>query len=368
MANLEAARKALGQLFIIGFSGLELAEETGAFLSQAGIGGVILFSHNYENPGQLAELVNQVQECRVGVPLWISVDHEGAKVQRFKKGFTRIPDAATIGACNSPKLTYELSEMMAKELRAVGVNINFFPVADIATNPRNPVIGARSFGDNEELVTKMVTAMVRGHLTAGVQPCVKHFPGHGDTSTDSHFALPRVDTPLEVLRDREFRPFVRAFKSHCALVMTAHIINPRLDPKLPATLSPLILREILRKEMRYNRVIVTDDMEMKAITDHFGAEDAPRMAIEAGCDLLVYRSEAAGRHAYASVLKALEDGKLNPAFVLEAEARISNLKKETIAEYHPVPVAELSEKIGTPEHQALVERLVSSGPGAQATQ
>lgn len=368
MSNIDAARKALGQLFIIGFSGLELAEDTSAFLSQAGIGGVILFSPNYENPGQLAELVNQVQECRVGTPLWISVDHEGAKVQRFRKGFTRIPDAATLGACNSPKLTYELSEMIAQELKAVGVNINFFPVADIATNPKNPVIGARSFGDNEELVTKMVTAMVRGHLTAGVQPCVKHFPGHGDTSTDSHFALPRVDTPLEILREREFRPFVRAFRSHCALVMTAHILNPSLDPRLPATLSPTIIRDLLRKELRYNRLVVTDDMEMKAITDHFGAEDAPRMAIEAGCDLLVYRSEAAGRHAYASVLKALDEGKLNPAHVMEAHGRIMSLKKETIADYHPVPIAELGQKIGTPEHQALVERLISGGgSGAHAT-
>ena len=357
MSNLDAARKALGQLFIIGFNGLELEDDTSSFISQAGIGGVILFSQNYENPGQVAELINQVQECRSGSPLWVCVDHEGAKVQRFKRGFTRIPEASAIGAANSPKLAYEIAEIMAKELKAVGVNVNFCPVADIATNPRNPVIGPRSFGDNEDIVTKMVTAMVRGHLTQGVQPCIKHFPGHGDTHTDSHFALPKVDTDLEMLRDRELRPFTRAFKSHCSMVMTAHIITSKLDPKLPATLSSKILQDLLRKEMRYSKLVISDDMEMKAIADHFGPEDAPRLAVQAGCDLLIYRSEAAARHAYASLLKDLEDGNLDPALVIQAEARSQALKKECLLPYQPVQIAELTQKIGTPEHQAIMERV-----------
>src|SRR3954469_24783231 len=125
MSTIEQARKALGQLFVVGFSGLELADETSSFFSQANIGGVILFGPNYENPGQLAELINEVQECRTELPLWICVDHEGGRVQRFKKPFTRIPDAATIGASDSPKLAFELAEMIAKELKAVGVNVNF---------------------------------------------------------------------------------------------------------------------------------------------------------------------------------------------------------------------------------------------------
>jgi beta-N-acetylhexosaminidase len=359
-STIDAARQALGQQFMIGFSGLELADETATFLSQAKIGGVILFGHNFESPAQLAELSNQIQECRIGQPLWIAADHEGGKVQRFKKGFTRIPEAALIGKANSPKLTYELGEMMAAELRAVGVNINFCPVADIATNPKNPVIGSRAFGDHEDIVTKISTAIVRGHLVQGVQPCVKHFPGHGDTSTDSHFALPRVDTPLEVLREREFKPFVRAFKSHCSMVMTAHILNSQLDPKLPATLSSRVLRDLLRKEMRYTKLIISDDMEMKAITDHFGAEDAPRMAIEAGCDMLIYRSEAGARHAYASVLKALEDGKLDPVWVLEADARIQEIKKELMISYLPVTVADVAQKVGIPAHQAIVDKLIAA--------
>src|SRR5436309_252818 len=146
MSTHEQARKALGQLLIVGFSGFELQNDTASFISQAGIGGVILFGANYENPGQIAELSNQVQECRTDIPLWVSLDYEGGKVQRFKKPFTKIPEAAAIGLTDTPKLAFELSEMIAKELKAVGINLNFAPVADIATNPKNPVIGARSYG------------------------------------------------------------------------------------------------------------------------------------------------------------------------------------------------------------------------------
>ena len=173
------------------------------------------------------------------------MDHEGGRVQRFKTSFTKIPDAATIAASNSPKLAFEIAQMMARELKAVGVNLNYAPVADINTNPKNPVIGSRAFGNNEETVTKMITAIIRGHLTEGVQPCVKHFPGHGDTGTDSHFSLPKVDTDLETLMEREFKPFAKAFKSHCALTMTAHVICTKIDPERPATLSKKILTDIL---------------------------------------------------------------------------------------------------------------------------
>ncbi|HAR42346.1 MAG TPA: beta-N-acetylhexosaminidase [Bdellovibrionales bacterium] len=359
MSTLDLAKSALGELFLIGFNGFELSDETAAFLSQARIGGTILFAQNYDIPSQLAELTNQIQECRTSeFPLWIGVDHEGGRVQRFKKGFSRIPDAASIGATNSPKLAFEIAEVMAKELRAAGVNLNFVPVCDIASNPKNPVIGNRSFGSNEEIVSKMASGFLRGHLVNGVQACVKHFPGHGDTVTDSHLALPRMETPLEILKNRELKPFAKAFKSHCSMVMTAHILNPNLDPEFPATLSSKTLRELLRKEMRYSRVVVSDDMEMKAITDNFGAEDAPRLAIQAGCDLLIYRSEASARHAYESLIHALEGGKLTAETVLEAQARVRDLKKEFFTQsYHPVQITEVAKSIGTPEHVACVEKV-----------
>ena len=354
---LELAQKALGQLFIIGFTGLDLSDDTSSFFSQANIGGAILFAPNYENPGQVAELINQIQECRRDLPMLISVDHEGGRVQRFKKSFTRIPEASAISDVDSPRLTFEIGEIMGRELKAVGVNLNFAPVADINTNPKNPVIGPRSFGADEETVTKQITAIVRGHLVQGVQPCVKHFPGHGDTTVDSHFSLPKVDTDLETMMEREFKPFTKAFRYHCVFVMTAHVICTKIDPDRPATLSSKVLTDILRKQLRYTGLIVSDDMEMKAITDHFGVEESPVLAIEAGCDLLIYRSEAAGRKAYASVLKALESGKLSPEIVLTAEKRIREIKKEVLLPYTPVSVADISQKTGTAANLEIVQKV-----------
>ena len=335
MSRIDDAKLQLGELFITGFDGKTLSDETSAFFSQARIGGVILFSQNYESPEQVAELTNSIQDCRHELPLWMSVDHEGGKVQRFREPFAHIPLARKIALANSPKLSFEIYEGAARELKSVGINVNYCPVADIDTNPDNPVIGERAYGDNDEVVSKLVSSALRGHLVAGVQPCVKHFPGHGDTREDSHFHLPRVDTPLETLREREFRPFVKAFKARCPMVMTAHIINPNLDPDRPATLSSRTLREILREELRYTRLILSDDMEMKAIADNFGHEEAPRLALQAGCDLLIYRSEGAARRAYEALSRALESGELAPEIVFEAAKRSRSLKAELLGAYQP---------------------------------
>ena len=333
----------------MGFNGKELADDTAAFISQAQIGGVILFSPNYENPAQVTTLINQIQECRAGeLPLWITVDHEGGKVQRFRASFTRLPEADVIAKKNSPKLLFELSEMVAAELKSVGINVNFAPVADINSNPKNPVIGARAYGEDEDTVSKMVSAFVRGHLHQGVQPCVKHFPGHGDTTVDSHFALPKVEDSLESLREREFRPFTKSFKSGCRWVMTAHLLNPNLDPKYPATLSKRVLTDLLRDDLRYTGLIVSDDLEMKAIADHYGPEEAPRLAIEAGCDLLIYRTEAATRHAYTSLSKALDEGRLDPERVLESADLSMDLKREFLVPYGALDPRTAAGKVGLP--------------------
>jgi len=347
----------LGELLLTGFQGLELGEDTQSFLTQAGIGGVILFAHNYESPAQVAELSRQIQSLAPSrQPKWISVDQEGGRVQRFKRGFTRIPEAGKIAERAGPKAIYEISQIIARELAAVGINLNFAPVADILTEPSNPVIGSRAWGSTEEAVTRSVTAFVRGHLVHGVQPCVKHFPGHGDTRLDSHFALPRVDTPLETLRAREFRPFAKAAKSHCAFIMTAHVILSAVDPDAPATLSKKVIRDLLRGELRYSRIVVSDDLEMKAIADHFGADEVPRRALEAGCDLLIYRSEAAARHAYSCLRKDLASGSLAPEIVHAALQRLEFAKSELLMPRKELPdVADLAKTVGLPESQAFVD-------------
>jgi beta-N-acetylhexosaminidase len=245
--------------------------------------------------------------------------------------------------------------MIALELKAVGVNLNFSPVADILTNPKNTVIGDRAWGTTEEAVSKFVTPMVRGQLGEGVQACIKHFPGHGGTDEDSHYALPKINVPVETLRNREFKPFSKAFRSHCAMVMTAHIVNSAIDPDFPATFSSKTLQGLLRNELRFSGVIVSDDMEMQAVTDHFGAESAPVLAIQGGCDLLCYRSETAARKAYAAVLRALEDGQLDPGRILDAAGRLRNLKSETFGPDWTAPAAADLKLIGSADHLALVQ-------------
>ena len=356
----EQARERIGEHFIIGFEGKTLSDDTAAFLSQAKIGGVILFAHNYESPEQLAKLSNQVQECRTDLPLWVSVDQEGGRVQRFKDGFTLLPSAKALAEEGSPKTIYEVSEVCAKELCAVGINLNFAPVADINTNPANPVIGDRAFGSDEATVSKLASGVIRGHLTSGVQACAKHFPGHGETSVDSHLELPRVDTKIDVLKNREFRPFLKCFKSRCAMVMSAHILNPNIDPDYPATLSRKTLTDLLRGELRYSRIIISDDMEMEAITKNYGAEEAPLLALKAGCDMLIYRSESAGRHAYKSIVNALEEEKISPSQLIESAHRSTTLKEEFLLPYEPTNIGNVKSVVGIPEHLAIVEKIKNS--------
>lgn len=364
MSLVERAQERLGELFVMGFEGKTLPDDTSAFISQARIGGIILFAPNYESPRQLTSLASQVQACghKDAPPLWVAVDQEGGKVQRFKNGFSIIPSAAAIGATNSPKLAFEIAEVMAKELRACGVNLNFAPVADINTNPDNPVIGKldRSFGSNEDLVTKMVSSIVRGHVVQGIQPCIKHFPGHGHTTVDSHFGLPKISTTLGEMRLREFRPFTRGVRSRGEMIMSAHLVATAIDPQRPATLSRIFLTEILRDELQFEGIIFSDDMEMQAITDNFGAEEAPRLAIEAGCDALIYRSEKATRHAYAALRKALDEGKLDPALVLKAADRIDLVKRKTLGNYLVPDPETVPTSVSRPEHVALMSSVTKT--------
>lgn len=355
--GLDAALENLGECFITGVSGTELSEDSGHFLSQSHIGGVIFFAHNYRDPLQVAEFVRQIQECRNDFPLWISVDQEGGRVQRFKDPFTQWPSAKVLSEKTTPKKLFLIAEAQAKELRAVGINLNFCPVADIQTNPKNPVIGDRAFGETEEVVSKMVTAVVRGHLISQVQPCVKHFPGHGDTDLDSHLALPRVSTSLETLLERELKPFTKAFKSRCNFVMVSHVLTESIDPDFPASLSKKTLQDLLRDRLRYQKIIVSDDLEMKAITDHYGADQVPVLALSAGCDLLIYRNEKTARSAYEATRRALENGSLDPDVVLASVQRLRDLKNEVLESSDPYPDAEITKIVGSAQHLALLNPL-----------
>lgn len=348
----------LAQMFVVGLPGTELAKPSEDFLKEYQPGGVVFFAHNYESPALLAEFTEKIQDTRErqehNLPLFVAVDHEGGKVQRFRKPFTQFPEAASIGEIDSPKLAYLVAEVMAKELKTVGVNLNFYPVCDINTRPSNPVVGKRAFGGNEELVSRMAGAMVRGFVSNKVIACAKHFPGHGDTTVDSHLDLPKIDMPWDKLMARELKPFARVIKSRIDMVMTAHILNQALDPLYPATLSYSTIKNGLRKEMRYQRLVITDDMTMSAITKHFGEDDALALAINAGCDLLLYKTEEKGRAAMDKAFEFLASGRITADQVNEAYGRIREVKERVLSPYE-VPVMENLKVIGSEAHQEVLK-------------
>ena len=325
------ATQCLGSVMITGIDGLQLSSEQSYWFSEVGIGGVLLFSKNYSDRTQLIELTSSLQESRgKSLPLWICVDQEGGRVQRFKSEFTRIPSAESIGERDAPSWMTQLSAIVASELFQAGVNVNFAPVADIMTNPSNPVIGDRAYGKTPEKVSRMVVAWIQGHLRSKVVACMKHFPGHGDTHLDSHFDLPRVETTWEVLRMREFEPFRKGIEAGCPMIMTSHILNRHLDEVYPATLSRHVLMDILRNELGFQGLIVSDDLEMQAISDHFGTQQGAILALAAGCDLVVFRTFLEAKKSYEACLKAIETDHLDPVCILRASQRNAIYKEKLI--------------------------------------
>lgn len=356
MAKRSEIEYKLAQMFVLGVPGTELSPASKEFLTDYQPGGIIYFAANYETPALVAEMSETIQDTRDmqrNLPLFISVDHEGGRVQRFRKPFTHFPEPVEIGEIGSPKLAFMVAEVMAKELRAVGVNVDYHPLADIHTRASNPVIGRRAFGMDDELVSRMASAMVRGFVANKVIACAKHFPGHGDTTVDSHFDLPKVDVPWDELMKRELKPFVRTIRSRVDMIMTAHILNHALDPIYPATLSYSTITNGLRKELRYQRLVVTDDMQMDAVAKHFGEDDMIALAINAGCDILLYRHEEKGRKAMDTAFRFLAEGRITAEQVEAAYARIKEVKERMLLPYQRPDMEGLS-IIGCEAHQEVL--------------
>jgi beta-N-acetylhexosaminidase len=373
MAKRTGLEAKLAQMFFVGTPAPEASKATQEFLTEYQPGGVIYFAHNYEKPALLAELSETIQDTREkqawNLPLFIGADHEGGRVQRFLKPFTHFPEPAALGDINSPKLAFMVAEVMAKELRCVGVNVDFHPLCDIHTRPSNPVIGRRAFSSEDEVVSKMVSAMVRGFIAGKVIPCVKHFPGHGDTTVDSHVDLPKLNIPWEELQKRELKPFSRAIRSRVDMIMTAHILNTALDPLYPATLSYGTVTNGLRKDLRYSKIVITDDMTMSAVAQNFGEEDAIALAINAGCDILLYKTEEKGRAAMEAAFRFLANGRITADQVETSFARIKEVKERNLMPYAPPVMEEISRVLGSEAHQEVLAMVVEKRkPGGEITE
>lgn len=330
-------KKTLGQLMLIGISGPSLKSEEKKFILENNIGGVTLFDRNIIEPKQVFELTKELhnlkKESGEGAPLFIGVDMEGGRVQRLKNGFTKWPSMAKVGKNADSTETFNLALRMGTEIRAAGFNLNYAPCVDVLSRPENKAIGDRSFGSDPELVGKLGSAALRGFLKAGIVPCIKHFPGHGNTLLDSHEALPIEDSTLENLEQRELIPFRRAVKARVDMVMTSHILFKNIDPDFPATLSTLFLKKILREELRFRGLIITDDLGMKALGHHFSADEIPLRALQAGVDLLLYCNEPNSPPRALEVLEeALANGKLSKTQIEAQRDKILKFKKEKISE------------------------------------
>ena len=339
--------------------GFTVTPELRSLAREFQLGGIILFSRNVEAPEQVAELAHDVQGLSREVPLWVSVDQEGGRVARLKAPFTEWPPMAVLGRSGDEKLAGRFARALAAELRAVGVTLDYAPVLDIHTNPKNPVIGDRALAEDAGLVARLGAAIIKGLQESGVAACGKHFPGHGDTSVDSHFDLPLVEHPPDRLRRVEFVPFRAAIAADVAFMMTAHVLVPSLDEERPATLSRTIVAGLLREELGFNGVIFGDDLEMKAVAKHYTVADAAVQAIAAGCDGLLVCSGAI--EAQAATLEALvhavEDGRLPLKRVEDALARQRRAKERFLAAPATAARQPLRAVLGADEHRRVADEM-----------
>jgi beta-N-acetylhexosaminidase len=347
--------KQAASLFTVGFYGKSVTEDLQSLIAR-GVGGVIYFARNVGTPEEVLELNRDIKRS-AGRRLLLAIDQEGGQVARLRQGFTEIPPMRAVGATGNAGLARELGKAIGCELRAVGFDMNYAPVLDIDTNPDNPIIAARSFGRTPEIVTEMGLALAAGLQDAGIAACGKHFPGHGDTSQDSHLELPTLPHAMERLERVELAPFKAAAKAGIASFMTAHVIFEAVDSKHPATMSRAVLTGILREKLGYDGMVVTDDVEMKAIADNYGVEEAVLLGLNAGVDhfLCCHTAELAHR-AIDAIVKAVESGKVSRETLANATRRFEQVRTRF---EKPVGSAAGLEALRAPEHLAVVARILS---------
>jgi beta-N-acetylhexosaminidase len=361
-----ATRRDIGQFLIGSMPGTTIPVELRSLAREFDLGGVILFGRNIETPEQVAELSAECEALGRTMPAWVSVDQEGGRVARLKEPFTRWPPMATLGRAGtqSEALAQRFAKALAEELLAVGITLDYAPVLDIHTNPKNPVIGDRALAERAEDVARLGRVIIRGLQDAGLAACGKHFPGHGDTSTDSHFELPLVEHPPDRLRAIEFEPFRAAIAEQVAFIMIAHVLVPSLDEHKPASLSRHIVQKILRDELKFDGVILSDDLEMKAVSAHYAVPEAAVEAMAAGCDgVMVCQGDVdlQGRTLEALV-RAVESGAITTKHRDEAAMRLQRTKQRYLTTERPGPSARmraLRGVLGREEHQLVAAEMAA---------
>lgn len=323
----QEVRQAAGEVILGGFPNGAASSEYAELLRSGCVGGAVLFRRNLVDCEQAKDLLQSLKALRPDA--WFAIDQEGGRVQRLGPPFPQLPSMRLLG--ERPDAAAHVARagtILSQGLAMLGFHQNYAPVLDVDTNPANPAIGDRAFSSDPQRVAELGATLIQALQWGGIAACGKHFPGHGDTHTDSHFELPRLDHDLNRLRRVELVPFATAIQARVASIMTTHVCFTALDAVHPATLSEAVIEPLLRRELSYDGVVVTDDMEMLAIMDHYGIEEASVRALRAGCDqLLVCHRVDRQAAAYEALVRAVETGELPRPRLLQAATRVRRMKQ-----------------------------------------
>jgi len=320
----------VGQMIFAGVKGTAITNKTKKIISTNHVGGIILFKDNLKDANQSVTLLNAMKEenTKNKVPLFLGVDEEGGRISRLPE-LTKLPTNENLGKQNDALLSYNIGKLLGKELSAFGFNLDFAPVLDINSNPDNPIIGDRSFGNDAELVSELGLQMMKGIQSEQVISVVKHFPGHGDTAVDSHKELPIIQKSLKDLHALELIPFIRAVEQGAEVVMVGHILLPKIDSTYPASISEKIITDILREQLDFEGIIITDDMTMKAILNNFEIGEAAVSAVKAGNDIVLVAHDYANvKKTKDAILRAIETGEITEQRIDESVKRILSIKRK----------------------------------------
>ncbi len=344
-----------GQVLMGGFVGLEIDPAFSELVESGRVGGAILFRRNIEGPTQTQDLLKRLSALQSPEALMYAVDQEGGRVQRLRAPFPELPPMRSFGDAGRKTLARRAGALLGRTLRAIGFHQDFAPVLDVDSNPDNPVIGDRAFSNDPNVVARLGAAFIDGMQSAGMAACAKHFPGHGDTNVDSHLALPRLDHGIERLRQVELVPFRAAVAIEVASIMTAHILFSAFDDEHPATLSEKVMGPLVRDEVGYKGVVVSDDLEMRAVADHYGVADAAVRSIRAGCDqILICKHPELIAEAHEALVKAVQSKALSRYRLAEAAGRVRALKQRYV---RPTPAGKLSEALADPDLELILSEL-----------
>ncbi|MCB8818181.1 beta-N-acetylhexosaminidase [Desulfosporosinus shakirovi] len=319
----------VGQLVMVGINGYENDANSIQLIKNHHVGGFVLLKQNVKDTKQMLALINSLKDTNTvnKMPLFLAIDEEGGRISRMPGEFMKIPASQRIGELNNSELSYQLGGILGDELKSFGLNMNFAPVLDVNSNPKNPVIGDRAFGNEPSLVKKLGIQTMKGLQSRQIISVVKHFPGHGDTSVDSHVGLPTVNHDIDRLNSLDLVPFEAAIENNVEAIMMAHILLPKIDPENPASFSRKIISDLLRKDLNFNGVVITDDITMGAVVNNYDIGEVAVESINAGSDIVLVCHDYLKEEAVIKAIqKAAENGNISMDRLDQSVYRILTLK------------------------------------------